>query len=374
MLARLLLLGLFLAGAASAEPASLRLAVWNLEMARAGPGVLLRDLGRGDPAAEHAAARIAARAPDAILLLGFDWDLEGRALAAFQALLAERGHAMPHAFAPRPNRGLATGLDLDGDGRLGEPDDAQGWGRFTGEGGMALLSRLPIEPARDFTSLLWRDAPGADLPEGVLAPDALAVQRLSTTGHWDVALRLPGGGRLRVLAWHATPPVFDGPEDRNGRRSADEARLWALYLDGRLGEAPEAPFVLLGDANLDPEDGDGRREAIRALLDHPGLQDPAPRGGGADAPQEAADRAHRGDPALDTADWGGDPGPGNLRVGYALPSSDLPVLASGLDWPAPDRPEGASRHALIWVDVAPPEAAPQAASEGSAPSKPPRGG
>ena len=391
--AALAALGAF-AFAAHAEPAEtvrpgvLRLASWNLEMARAGPGVLLRDILRGDPAAEHAADRIAARAPDALLVMGFDWDREGRALAAFQALLAERGHPMPHAFAPRPNRGLATGADLDGDGRLGEPDDAQGWGRFTGENGMALLSRLPLGEARDLSALLWRDLPGAHLAEGVLTPEAAAIQRLSSTGHWDVALALPGGGALRVLAWHAGPPVFDGPEDRNGRRNADEARLWLHYLDGALAEGwggpPEAPFVLMGDANLDPEDGEGRREAIRALLAHPALRDPAPRGGGADAPQEAADEGHRGDPALDTADWPGDPGPGNLRVDYALPSADLRVLGAGLDWPAPDAPEGASRHAMVWVDVALPRApaaeaaaqaaAPQAASEGSAPSKAPRGG
>ena len=341
-------------------PGGVRLAAWNVEMERSGPGVLLRDILRGDPAAEQAASRIAERAPDALLLMGFDWDGEGRALAAFQTLLAERGHPMPHAFAPRPNRGLATRADLDGDGRRGRPDDAQGWGRFLGEGGMALLSRLPIAEAevRDFSDLLWRDLPGANLADDegapILTPEAAAVQRLSSTGHWDVPLVLPGGGRLRVLAWHAGPPVFDGPEDRNGRRNADEARLWSLHLDGAFGEAPEGPFALMGDAELDPLDGDGRGEAIAALLSDPRLRDPAPRGGGANAPQEAADLGQRGDPGLDTADWPGDPGPGNLRVDYVLPSADLRVLGAGVDWPAPDRPEGASRHGLVWVDVAAP--------------------
>ena len=352
-----------IAPAAAAEPpppGAVRLAAWNVEMARAGPGVLLRDILKGDEAAQHAARAIAARAPDALLLMGFDWDHDGRALDAFQALLAERGHPMPHRFAPRPNRGLATGADLDGDGRLGRPDDAQGWGRFLGEGGMALLSRLPIEAgeARELSDLLWRDLPGANLTDDagmpILAPEAAAVQRLSSTGHWDVPLALPGGGRLRVLAWHAGPPVFDGPEDRNGRRNADEARLWSLYLDGALGGPPEGPFALMGDAELDPLDGDGRGEAIAALLADPRLQDPEPRGGGADAPQEAADLGQRGDPSLDTADWPGDPGPGNLRADYVLPSSGLRVLGAGVDWPAPDRPEGASRHALVWVDVAVP--------------------
>ena len=338
---------------------TVRLAAWNLEMARAGPGVLLRDILRGDPAAEHAADRIASRAPDVILLMGFDWDHDGLALAAFQALLAERGSPLPHAYAPRPNRGLATNLDLDGDGRLGTPDDAQGWGRFLGEGGMALLSRWPIDVsgARDLSGILWRDLPGADLGEpSVLSPEAAEVQRLSSTGHWIVPVTLPEGGRLAVLAWAAGPPVFDGPEDRNGRRNADEARLWHRFLDGGFGGPPGDAFVLMGDANLDPEDGEGRREAIRSLLAHPALRDPEPRGGGADAPQEAADLGQRGDPALDTADWPGERGPGNLRVDYALPSAGLRVAGSGLDWPAADRPEGASRHAMVWVDVVVPDA------------------
>lgn len=341
-----LLLALLLLTPLAAAAETLRVAVWDVEMARAGPGVLLRDILRGDPAAEHAAGMVVGRAPDVLLVMGFDWDAEGRALEAFQGLLAARGHPMPHRFAPRPNRGLASGADLDGDGRLGEPDDAQGWGRFLGEGGMALLSRHPIQPVRDLTPLLWADLPGADL--SALTPEAAAVQRLSSTGHWDVALAPPGGRTVRLLAWHAGPPVFDGPEDRNGRRNADEIRFWPRYLAGELGPPPEPPFVLMGNANLDPLDGEGRREAVADLLSHPALRDPEPRGarlpGGAD---------QRGDPALDTADWP-EEGPGNLRVDYVLPSADLRVLGSGLDRSGPSAPEGASRHALVWVDVAMP--------------------
>ena len=37
---------------------------------------------------------------------------------------------------------------------------------------------------------------------------------------------------LHLLAHHPTPPVFDGPEDRNGRRNHDEAALWTAWLDG----------------------------------------------------------------------------------------------------------------------------------------------
>ncbi len=182
-----------------------------------------------------------------------------------------------------------------------------------------------------------------------MTPEIAALQRLSTTGHWDVPLILPSGGRLHLLAFHATPPVFDGTEDRNGRRNHDEAAFWLRLLDGQLDAAPpDAPFVLLGDANLDPADGDGRREAMARLLSHPALQDPAPRG-----THGRVEPAHGGDPALDTAlyaDIGG------LRVDILLPSADLSVTGAGVLWPPPDDPlfpdlAAASRHFPVWVDI-----------------------
>jgi hypothetical protein len=60
---------------------------------------------------------------------------------------------------------MATGLDLDGDGRLGGAADAQGFGEFTGQGGMAILSRHPIGPVTDHSAFLWRDLPGQIMPE-----------------------------------------------------------------------------------------------------------------------------------------------------------------------------------------------------------------
>ena len=68
-------------------------------------------------------------------------------------------------------------------------------------------------------------------------PDLAAVQRLATTGFWDVPVETPSG-QLHLLAWHATPPVFDGPEDRNGRRNHDEAAFWRLLLEGALPMPP----------------------------------------------------------------------------------------------------------------------------------------
>ena len=89
------------------------------------------------------------------------------------------------------------------------------------------------------------------------------------------------------------------------------------------------------------------------------VQDPRPASeGGRLAPQAGANAAQRGDPALDTAEWGDGPGrPGNMRVDMVLPSPDLVVLDAGVFWPAPGDPMAkvartASRHRLVWVDLA----------------------
>nr|WP_239995026.1 endonuclease/exonuclease/phosphatase family protein [Rhodosalinus sediminis] len=336
----------------------MRVATYGAALSREGPGLLLRDIREGEAQARAAARVVAEAAPDILLLTDFDYDWEGRALDAFAGLVAEAGHPLPHRFALRPNAGMATERDLDGDGRRGEADDAQGWGRFAGDGGLALLSRHPIdaEGARDFSDLLWRDLPGSRAAEAGLTEAARGVQRLSSTGHWAVEVRPAGAAPLTLLAFAATPPVFDGPEDRNGRRNADEIRFWRLFLDGAFGPAPDGRFVLLGNANLDPVDGEGRHAAIRALLTDPRLQDPRPESAGARA---AADAAHAGDPALDTADWDG---PGNLRVHYVLPSADWRVTGAGVLWPEAGAPAEAAAaagpHRLVWVDLAAARGAP----------------
>lgn len=334
---------MILALAAPAGAETVRIATYGPDLTRKGPGLLLGDIRDRDPQVLAAAAVIAGARPDAILLTGFDWDHDGRALQAFAALLAEAGHPLPHRFAARPNSGMATGLDLDADGRTGTADDAQGFGFFTGESGMAILSRLPLGEITDHSTSLWRDLPGNLMPE--TAPEIAAIQRLSSTAHWDVPLMV-GGRALHLLAWSATPPVFDGPEDRNGRRNHDEAIFWLSHL-------PDAPFLLLGDLNIDPVDGDGRREAFSRLLTV--AQDPAPRGGWQPA-QDGANAAQKGDPALDTADWPDADGPGNMRVDYVLPARGLRVLDSGVVWPDPAGEAGktaaaASRHRLVWVDI-----------------------
>lgn len=356
-------------GAAQAE--GLRVATFNAALSRKAPGALVQELRLGDSRQIAAVAEIVQRVrPDILLVNEIDFDPNGESARLFaEALRKGRGGAegidYPHVFVAPVNTGVLTGFDLDGDGAVTRPRDAHGYGLHEGHYGMALFSRFAFGPARTFQRLRWSDMPGARMPPGRYPADA--ALRLSSKSHWDVGVETPSGP-LRVLASHPTPPVFD---PANAARNADEIGFWIDYLSGadwmtddagRRGGAGDGPLVLLGDLNADPEDGAGKGGAIGALLAHPRLQDPAPRSAGGAA---AATPGHRGDPALDTADWReDDEGPGNLRVDYALPSRDLRVTGAGVFWPAPGDPlrrlvgEGApvrsSDHRLVWVDVTPP--------------------
>lgn len=330
-----------LLAALAARAETVRIATWHLDLDRTGPGLLLRDIRRGDDLRFAAIAGvIAAVNPDVLVVQRVDYDLGLRALMALRDRIGQDGPYYPHLFARRPNSGWPTGLDMDGDGRRGGPRDAQGYGMFSGQGGMAVLSRYPLdaEGAVDFTAMPWRDLPGALLPrwpDGRAFPSdaAQAVQRLSSVAHWAVPVMLPSGP-LTLMTFHATTPVFDGPQDRNGRRNHDEIRFWQQYLNGAFGPVPAQRFAIIGDANIDPETGEGRRGAIRALLADPRLRDPLPG------------RA--------TVDW---EQTGPQRVSYILPSVDLRVTGAGVYWPpegAPgrDAARAAGPHRLVWVDLA----------------------
>jgi hypothetical protein len=235
-------------------------------------------------------------------------------------------------------------LDIDGNGRLGDARDAHGYGRFAGDGGMAILSRFEIDTdhLRDFNEVLWADLGGAELPRDGDMPffdaQVRANLRLSSDGHWIVPINLPDQSSVSIMAYSATPPVFDGPEDMNGLRNRDELRLWEALLDGDFGDAPTS-FVIAGNANLDPETGQGDRAAMAAFLARSDITDPLA--------------------GLPTADWGVE-GPGKLRVSYVLPSRDWKVSGAGVYWPAPDDPlvgllgddsMAAGPHRLVWVDI-----------------------
>jgi hypothetical protein len=307
---------LLLAAPLGADP--VRVATYAGDFSRKGPGLLLRELLKEAPV--PGTALIAQAAPDVILLTDFDYDAGLVTLGALRDRLRAQGLDLPHLFATRPNTGMATGRDLDGDGRLGGPRDAQGFGYFSGQGGQAVLSRWPLTLIADHSALLWKDLPGSAIAGDDPGHD---IQRLSSSAHWVLRVDHPNGP-LDLLTIAATPPVFDGPEDRNGRRNGDEIRFWQFALQDGL---TEVPVILLGNLNLDPERGEGLRHIARDLLVDPRLQDPLPR------------RA--------TVKWDG---PGEMRISYVLPDAALRVEAAGITQPAP----GAGPHRLVWVDLAHP--------------------
>mgnify|MGYP001062979101 CR=1 FL=1 len=369
---------------------TIRIATYNVSLNRREPGALAAELAAGaHPQIDQVVAVLRQVRPDVLLLNEVDYDDSGAVLAAIKALLAADGAdaandaggiAYPHHFLAPSNTGIASGLDLDRDGQVEGPGDAWGFGFFPGQYGMAVLSRFPIDQdaARTFQSFRWADLPNHRIPLDYYGAEIAAALRLSSKSHWDLPVTLPGGEVLHVLASHPTPPVFDGPEDRNGRRNADEVMFWLHYIEGAgpwLGDDQGragglnagAHFAIMGDLNLDPNDGDGIKAVGNALVSHPLLQDPMPAAvGGAAAAmaQGGKNPAHSGDPRHDTADFADiqDWAPGNLRVDYVLPSQTLTVTGAGVFWPAPDEANAAlllagdqpaSDHHAVWVDVLP---------------------
>ena len=393
ILAGLLGVGLVLPATAApaASPEPLRVATFNASLNRFSAGGLLADLAANDDdprdAQVRAVAEIVQRVrPDVLLVNEFDHDPSGTAAALFRANFLEvgwgeqEGIEYPYVYAAPSNTGVPSGADLNDDGVVGGPDDAFGFGFFPGQFGMLVLSRHPIatDDVRTFQTFLWRDMPGNLIPTDYYDESEQAILRLSSKSHWDVPIETPSG-TVHLLAAHPTPPVFDGPEDRNGRRNHDEIRFWADYVSPRPadgayiydddgtsgGLAPGARFVIAGDYNADPFDGDSIDSAASQLLDAPLVVDPRPTadGGVWAVSQGAPNEEHEGDPALDTADFAEAAfgGPGNLRVDYVLPRVGMPVLGAGIFWPAPGQdgyeltgpgfPAVSSDHRLVWVDL-----------------------
>ena len=373
-----------------AEEVAARFATFNVSMYRSGAGELASDLA--DPAHEQAraaAAILQEARPDVVLLNEFDWDPDGEALRLFRENFLEvsQGGRDPivyeYAFIPEVNTGVASGVDLDGNGTAvttpgseAYGNDSLGFGEYPGQYGLVVLSRFPIAESgiRTFRTTLWKNVPENSLPDGHYSEEALAVLPLSSKTHADVPIEI-GRGVVHFLVSHPAPPSFDGPEDRNGRRNHDEIVFWRDYVDagpdswhiddsGIIGGLDGAAFVIAGDLNADPNDGDSTNNPATSLLAHPRVNDtftPSSAGGQEQAElQGNANVRHDGDPAHDTADFN-DNTVGNLRIDYVLPSTDLEVAASGVFWPSADDPNfdlvgtfpfPVSDHRLVWVDVA----------------------
>ncbi len=368
-----------------------RVATFNSSLNRASEGQLVADLSTTGNAQAAVIAEIVQRVrPDIILINEFDFDAGGRAAQLFQdnyLSVPQNGAKpihFPYVFVAPSNTGIPSGKDLNNNGVIAGGDDAFGFGAYPGQFGMIVYSQVPIlaGQARTFQNFLWKDMPGAKLPDDPVtpapadwySPDELDIFRLSSKSHWDIPF-LVGGRVVHLLASHPTPPVFDGPEDRNGTRNHDEIRLWADYITpgktsryiyddaGKRGGLRGEHFVIVGDQNSDPLDGDSIPGSAQLLLDHPRVNDSTtPTSTGAPEAavrQGGANLTHRSDPMFDTADFA-DTAPGNLRADYVLPSCTLEIEDAAVFWPKQDDPLfrlvgnfpfPSSDHRLVWVDL-----------------------
>ncbi len=385
---------------------TIRFSQFNASLNRNAEGELITDLSTLNNAQAASVAEIIQRTnADVQLINEFDYFAEDplKAVELFQQnylALSQNGATpveYPYVYIAPSNTGIASGFDLDNDGKVvtnpaeaGYGNDAFGFGNFPGQYGMLLLSKYPIDTAnvRTFQNFLWKDMPDSLLSTistpGSESPwyssEEQAVLRLSSKSHWDVPIMV-NGETIHALVSHPTPPTFDGTEDRNGKRNHDEIRFWADYITpgkgdyiyddtGKIGGiSTGSSFVIMGDQNADPVDGDSFDNAIRQLLLNPNINTnfiPTSEG----APQQAilqggANLTQRGNPAFDTADFA-DTAPGNLRTDYVLPSTDLQIENSGVFWSLnndptfslvgtfnPNLPGGfpSSDHRQVWVDL-----------------------
>jgi len=377
-------------GAAALSPAIVRVALFNvrelsLEKLR---DVDAAGVGR-DPQVRAAAKIVQGVRPDVLVVEEIDFpygdDDPAAAARALAANYLARGEApldFPYVFAAPVNTGVLSGFDLDGNGVVATAadrgtrtygDDSLGWGTYPGQYGMAVLSRVPIDAAavRTFQHFLWRDLPGNHLPPGWYSEQELAVLPLSSKSHWDLPLVVPAAAghpaaRLHLWVSHPTPPVFDGEEDRNGRRNFDEIRFWKLYLDGspalvddagrRGGYDAGEPFVVVGDLNADPQNPDqGIYDGVQAaaqLLADPRLVDAGDlltSAGAARHPRVGGAHPERSTVFFDVG----------MRIDHLIAGGGAqPLVSGGVVWPAAeDDPDGAalaeaaSDHHLVWLDL-----------------------
>lgn len=358
---------------------SLRFATYNVALYRSESGGLAKDLSTGqDTQIQNVAAVIQQVRPDVIALMEFDYDPTGALLAAFQKnYLAVAQHGgqpieFKYQLSIPSNTGVLSPHDYNNDGKVELPQDAYGFGRYEGQYAFALLSKYPIDETqiRSFQKFLWSKMPKAKqplLPDGKPYYTAEAWQhfRLSSKNHIDIPVNVAAEKTVHVILAHPTPPVFDGPEDRNGYRNYDEIRLLKDYISnadylvddaGRKGGLrSNASFVIMGDLNADPIDGDSYPGAINQLLEHPDVHPEVATG--TKIPPSEGGKLHnrskddKGDPAYDTSFFG-------KRIDYVLPSKNFKIKDSGVFWPASGavlydhvKDKNASDHLLVWVEI-----------------------
>lgn len=385
-------------------PNSVRIATFNIGLDEAREkGQLPKLLENGDyPQAKKSAQIIQTVRPDILLINEIDGNDQQHTLNLYlnKYLASSIGNQkplrFPHVYMPNCNTGVDSGIHFTEEAKAQDkPTDKYGFGYYDGQYCMAVLSMYPIdaENIRSFQQFLWKDFPNAKLPkkpqkgleenasESWYSAAGVANFRLSSKTHADVPINVAGKD-IHLLISHPTPPVFDGEEDRNGRRNYDEVLFWKHYINGNTswltddsghkvpGLSDTQRFVILGDLNASILEGDASefvsiaestpQRAIERLIDDArvapgfsekkdGTQIPTSFGGKENAPDRLWSQHH-------TAAW-------KMRADYVLPSAfGLNTVGSGVFWPKTshknaalvndtDGGKSSSDHRLVWLDL-----------------------
>lgn len=373
-------------------PTSLRVATFNvsmeaknytdniqLDMENISSNELTHALQSGHQQIRNIAEIIQRANPDIILLNEFDRvdDSSTNIRYFIHEYLGKPQHNQqrlnyPYFYQGAVNTGVKVNSDLNHGGKSNQlPVDVHGFGHFIGHFGMVLLSKYPIDTKaiRTFQKFKWHDMPNALKPidpvtnQSWYTEETWQALRLSSKSHWDIPINI-NDKTVHILASHPTPPVFDGPENRNGNRNHDEIRFWFDYINNEQGAyiyddnghkgalRTNQPFIIVGDLNASRVEGDAIMTetslGIVALLNTDKIQDPLPLSlGGQSHSSENINAAHH------TAYW-------EMRADYVLPSKfGFIIKKSGVFWPHKNEEthrliknrQASSDHRLVWVDI-----------------------
>lgn len=369
------------------------------------------------------AAIIQRNRPDVLLLTEFNNDGTGTDMTALQGfqdnylgvaqslnsvdggdMLEPIHYPFVHNYAT--NTGLLPDdptLDFGNDGGK-RPNGAHGFGFYHGHYGFALMSKFKVDTAntRTFQKLKWAAMPGEtvptipsaddpdhpckaeDLPAGMACGDPWYTDaewqtiRLSSKNHVDAPIIIPtarGNKVIHALMSHPTPAAFDPIARHNHYRNGAENKLWVSYLNneswliddkGNSGGFTGTNFVIMGDLNADPAFSDSKDYGIRDLMDHPKVNHEVSHSTGSFVPTSEGARKEDNTqghpyPQTRTSTFG-------TRVDYAVPSTSLEVVNTGVYWQAEGQPgrllfndprvgergsdkEVSSDHRFVWVTV-----------------------
>lgn len=312
-----------------------------------------------------------------------------------------RGIEYPHKKDIPTNTGDLSDHDMNNDGKVALPDDGWGFGNYHGQYAFAIFSKYPFgDGYRSFKNFKWSSMPGEEnpvidicnnpdipIPEGKACGDrwysdaAWSELPVSSKNHVDLSVMIPDQNNqptaVHMLVSHPTPPVFDASARRNYKRNRAEVKFWNDYVRGEnyfvddngSGAMFESGslFVIAGDLNADPDQGDGDRATIAGLMNSNLINTAATVG-------SAQPTSKGGQEYLNSSDCSRNcnRGKGNtitsvsgLRLDHAMPSAGLTVMNSGVYWPATGEPGrhlvyddklGSSKgvssdHRMVWIDV-----------------------